>query len=196
MGKKRLFIAINLPEQVRKKLFEWELKLEQEYGLGEFRGRSINWVIKNNLHITLVFIGYATDDETYEIAKSMKEVAKQHQQFFINLERIILGPPDGSARMFWVEGSKSQELADLQNNLSAKINQLSGAKYNAYRPHINLARFKSNVSRIIKEKGAIEKKINYQFSVESIELMQSNLKRSGAEYTILELVELEGNEPR
>jgi len=198
MIKKRLFIAINLPEQVKRKLFEWELKLEQEYGLGEFRGRSINWVIRNNLHITLIFIGYATDDETYEIAKQMKEVAKNHKQFFINLEKIILGPAydkssagkPPSQRMFWVQGGKSQELADLQNDLNEEIQQLGGTKYNAFRPHINLARFKSNVSRIIKEQGTIEKKINYQIPVESIDLMQSNLKRSGAEYIILERVNL------
>jgi len=192
MSKKRLFIAINLPEQIKKKLFEWELKLEQEYRLGEFRGKYINWVIKNNLHITLIFIGYATDDETYEIAKNMKEVAKKHQHFFINLERIILGPPDGSARMFWVEGEKSQELAelqfDLENALSMGNNYQKEAR--AFKSHITLARFKSNVSKTIKEQGIIEKKINYQIPVESIELMQSNLKRSGAEYTILELVEL------
>lgn len=194
MIKKRLFIAINLPEQIKRKLFEWELKLEQEYGLGEFRGRSINWVIRNNLHITLIFIGYATDDETYEIAKQMKVVAKNHKQFFIDLERIILGPPDGNARMFWVQGGKSQELADLQNDLNEEIQQLSGAKYNAFRPHINLARFKSNVAGTIREKGMTEIKINYQIPVESIELMQSNLKRSGAEYIILERVNLGENE--
>lgn len=190
MNKKRLFIAINLPEQIKRKLFEWELKLEQEYGLGEFRGRSINWVARNNLHITLVFIGYAADDETYEIAQQMKAVAKNHKQFFIDLERIILAPPDKPARMFWVQGGKSQELADLQNDLNEEIQQLSGAKYNAFRPHINLARFKSNVARIIKEKGMTEIKIDYQIPVESIELMQSNLKRSGAEYIILERVNL------
>ncbi|MCX6730058.1 MAG: hypothetical protein NT058_00975, partial [Candidatus Portnoybacteria bacterium] len=91
MNKKRLFIAINLPETVKDKLFDWELKLEKEYELGEFRGKNINWVIKKNLHITLIFIGYATDDETYEIARIIKTVAKNHQQFFVNLEKIILG---------------------------------------------------------------------------------------------------------
>ena len=112
MNKKRIFIAINLPERVKSGLFDWELKLEQEYGLGEFRGRNINWVIKNNLHITLIFIGYATDDETYDIARKMKNVAKRHQSFFINLEKIILGPPNRSARMFWVEEKSHQELGE------------------------------------------------------------------------------------
>jgi 2'-5' RNA ligase len=195
MSKKRLFIAINLPEQIKKRLFDWELKLEQEYGLGEFRGRNVNWVIKNNLHITLIFIGYATDEETYEIAKKMKEVAKKHQSFFINLESIVLGPMGKPSRMFWVEGEKSQELADLQNDLESVLSVSSGygKEIRAFKPHITLARFKSSeVARRIKEQGIVDKKINYQVPVDSIELMQSTLGRFGPEYTILELVNLEG----
>jgi len=207
MDKKRLFIAINLPETVKNKLFDWELKLEKEYGLGEFRGKNINWVIKKNLHITLIFIGYATDDETYEIARTIKTVAKNHQQFFINLEKIILGPasanpPAGEAgatagkppiaRMFWVQGEKSQELANLQFDLEDALSM--GNNYQkevrAFSPHVTLARFESGVGKTIAEKGMVEKKINYQIPVESIELMQSTLGRSGPEYITLELVEL------
>jgi 2'-5' RNA ligase len=193
MTKKRIFIAINLPEAIKKKLFDWELKLEQEYGLGEFRGRNVSWVIKNNLHITLIFIGYATDEETYEIAKKMKEVAKKHQSFFINLESIVLGPTNKPSRMFWVQGEKSQELAELQSDLETALNMGSGHKeeVRAISPHITLARFKSSeIAKTITEKGTVEKKINYQIPVESIELMQSTLSRSGPEYTILELAEL------
>ncbi|MFH1129498.1 MAG: RNA 2',3'-cyclic phosphodiesterase [Patescibacteria group bacterium] len=192
MNKKRLFIAINLPETVKDKLFDWELKLEKEYELGEFRGKNINWVIKKNLHITLVFIGNATDDETYGIAKTIRDVAKNHQQFFVNLDKIILGPSDGSARMFWAQGGKSQELAELQFDLeeSLDIGDNPQKEARAFSPHVTLARLKSNVSKIIKEKGIIEKKINYQIPIESIELMQSTLGRSGPEYTTLELVEL------
>ncbi|HOZ16562.1 MAG TPA: RNA 2',3'-cyclic phosphodiesterase [Candidatus Portnoybacteria bacterium] len=199
MIKKRIFIAINLSKQIKKQLFDWELKLEQEYKLGEFRGKNINWVIKDNLHITLVFIGYATDDEIYDIAKKMKSVAKKHQPFFINLEKIILGPassinrPLKSKRMFWVEGEKSQELAKLQNDLEGALNMNDNYQKELYvfNPHITLARFKSSeVVKRIKEQGIVDKKISYQISVDNIELMQSNLSRRGPEYIVLESIEL------
>lgn len=193
MVKKRIFIAINLSDQLKRKLFEWELKLEQKYQLGEFRSKNINWVIKNNLHITLVFIGYVTDDETYKICKTVKEVAKNHSQFYIDLEKIITGPPHKQARMFWVEGGKSQELANLQAGLE---NTLSGA--NHYKkevrpssPHITLARFTNQVAEILPEINEIFKS---SVVVDSVDVMQSVLRRTGPEYTILERVELEGNE--
>ena len=197
MIKKRIFIAINLPEQIKKQLFDWELKLEQEYRLGEFRGRNVNWVIKNNLHITLIFIGYATDEETYEIAKTIKEIAKKHQSFFINLESIILGPVNKPSRMFWVEGEKSAELASLQNDLENALSVRGEyeKEVRGFKPHITLARFKSSeIARKIKEQGMVDKKINYQIPVDSIELMESHLSRRGPEYVVLESVSLEGNE--
>ena len=186
MTKRRLFIAINLPEEVKRKLLKYQ---EKWFDLD---AQKINWVRKENLHVTLVFIGYATDDETYEIAKTMREVAKKHEPFFVNLERIITGPPDATPRMFWVEGEKSQELANLQLDLENSLNIGVGYKKEAraFKLHITLARFKYDIARQIKERGNIEEKINYQIPVDSLELMQSDLRRTGPIYTILESVNL------
>ncbi|MFZ5559449.1 MAG: RNA 2',3'-cyclic phosphodiesterase, partial [Patescibacteria group bacterium] len=101
MTKRRLFIAINLPEEARNRLIKFQEKWM------DLDPKSINWVIKPNLHITLVFLGYMNDDEMYNICQMMKDVAKRHQPFFINLERIMVGPPNATPRMFWAEGAKS-----------------------------------------------------------------------------------------
>ncbi|PJE57654.1 MAG: RNA 2',3'-cyclic phosphodiesterase [Candidatus Portnoybacteria bacterium CG10_big_fil_rev_8_21_14_0_10_38_18] len=183
MTKRRLFIAVNLPENIKKKLIDYQRKwieLDPKY---------IHWVRESNLHITLVFIGYVTNDEMYEICNLVKEKAKQHEPFFINLEKIILGPPEKTPRMFWVEGAKSQELADLQNDLE---NALSGGglakkEIRPYKPHITLARFKYEIAKSLPK---VDELFKVQFAVETIEVMQSNLKRSGAEYVVLESVEL------
>ncbi|HUT96318.1 MAG TPA: RNA 2',3'-cyclic phosphodiesterase [Candidatus Paceibacterota bacterium] len=185
MNKRRIFIAINLPDGIKKKLIDWQRKCLPAEALAK-AGDKINWVRKENLHITLIFIGYVTDDETYEICKMTKEVAKKHQPFFINLERITTGPLNEFPRMFWVIGEKSQELANLQNDL--ENNQVK-----AFRPHITLARFKNQVA---KDLPKIDDAFIVSVPVERIDVMQSNLKRGGPEYTILESINLEGNEPR
>lgn len=176
--KRRLFIAINLPEGVRKKLAEYQGKWIN------LPNDKIRWVKKYNLHITLVFVGYVSDDEMYEIINTVKETAKKHEPFMINLERIILGPPNRTPRMFWAEGEKSQELADLQGDLQEKIEQRHGARH-AFRPHVNLARFKQGLLT-----AQVNEPLKSQIPVETIEVMQSILKRTGAEYSILESVEL------
>lgn len=180
--KRRIFIAINLPENVRRRLGDWQKQMHIRLRQGS---DEVRWVKKNNLHITLLFIGYVTDEEMYEVCQIVKEVAKRHNPFIINLERIILGPPNKPPRMFWVEGEKNKEIAELQGGLRERIEQGSGVRYEAYRPHINLARFKQGLVT-----AQVNEPFKFQIPVETIEIMQSNLKRSGAEYSILETVQL------
>jgi 2'-5' RNA ligase len=182
--KRRIFIAINLPEEVKKRLAEWQARLrsDQNQNYGE-----VKWVKKDNLHITLIFIGYVTDDEMYEIINIVKETTKEHEPFMINLENIILGPPNKTPRMFWAQGEKSQELANLQADLQEKIEQRHGGKH-AFRPHITLSRFKSSILKQLPKE--VNEPFKAQIPVEKIEIMQSNLKRTGAEYSILESIPL------
>lgn len=181
MSKRRIFIAINLPEAVKKKLADYWKKWES------LPSESIRWVKKNNIHITLLFIGYVDDNEMYNICEFVKEVARKHEPFFINLEEIILGPPNKTPRMFWAQGEKSKELADLQADLQEKIEQKHGARH-AFRPHITLSRFRSGILKQLPKE--INEPFKAQILVESIEIMQSNLRRSGAEYSILESITL------
>jgi 2'-5' RNA ligase len=182
MNKRRIFVAVNISENLKEKLVNYQEKWP------DLDPKKIRWTGKSNLHITLVFVGYVTDDEMYEICAQVKEVAKRHEPFFINFEKIILGPPHDTPRMFWVEGEKSQNLADLQTDLRDAIEQRSGVKYKAFRPHITLARFRFAVAKNLPEN--LEEPFKAQVSVDTIEVMQSNIKRTGAEYTVLESVEL------
>lgn len=181
MIKRRLFIAINLPERVKGRLVEYQSKWD------ELDPKFIRWVNKNNLHATLLFIGYVDDDETYRICRLVRETAQKHEPFKISLERIVLGPPNKTPRMFWAEGEKSQELADLQADLQEKIEQRHGGRH-AFRPHITLSRFKSSILKQLPKD--LNEPFQAQIPVETIEVMQSNLKRTGAEYSVLESVEL------
>lgn len=179
--KRRLFIAINLPEEIKRRLVEYQRKWDNlDPGF-------IHWVSKSNLHITLLFIGYVNDDETYRICQLVREVAQKHEPFNISLERIILGPSNKTPRMFWAEGEKSQELADLQADLQEKIEQRHGGRH-AFRPHITLSRFKHSILKQLPRD--LNEPFPAQIPVETIEVMQSNLKRTGAEYSVLESVEL------
>jgi len=75
MTKRRLFIAVNLPENIKKKLIDYQRKwieLDPKY---------IHWVRESNLHITLVFIGYVGDEEMLEICHLAKEVIGKYLLF-------------------------------------------------------------------------------------------------------------------
>ncbi len=184
--KHRIFIAINLPENVRKKLEDYQRKWPE---------LPIRWTKSYNLHITLVFLGYLSDEEILEVCNVTREVASRNSQFSINLKKIIYGPPKKMPpRMVWVEGEKSIELGKLQKDLNNSFSGLSqelkpeSRKGGALAPHITLGRLKSWEFRAIEPEARpeVNEEIDLNFEVNSIDVMESELKKGGPNYTLLE----------
>ncbi len=185
--KHRIFIAINLPEDIKKELYSFQLKRLELPCL---------WTKKENLHITLAFLGYVFDQELLGVFKIAKETALKQQPFFINLTKIIYGPPKKPPRMIWAEGEKSEELgklqADLENSLLSSSVKGKTAENRPYTPHITLGRIRQWEFRKLEpeERPEVNEEIDLNFEVNSIEVMESQLKKGGAEYTVLESAKL------
>jgi len=178
----RIFIAINLPEDIKKELFSYSEK---------FAELPARWTSKDNLHITLVFLGDLTDQELADACITVKEVAQKHGSFSLNINKILYGPPNKMPpKMVWAEGEKSKELSNLKNDLEKSL--LEKIKFvpegRGFAPHITLARISAWEFKAIEpdERPEIDEKIDLSFTVESIEVMESVLKRGGPQYTILE----------
>lgn len=183
----RIFIAINLPEDIKNNLVSWQEK---------FSELPCRWTRKDNLHITLFFIGSVNDEEILDILKITKEVAGRHTPFSINFKRICYGPPGKiPPRMVWVEGEKSKELGRLQQDLENSFLNVNIGKteLREYAPHLTLGRIKEWEFRKIEpeERPEVETSINLTFEINSIEIMESELKRAGPEYYVLESLSLE-----
>lgn len=183
----RIFIAINLPEEIKKELGSFRLKWPE---------LPVRWTKKENLHITLVFLGYVRDEELLEIFEAVKEAAAKNQPFFINLKEICYGPTNKKTpRMIWVKGEKSMALsklqADLENALTGRIPQFE-KENRAFSPHITLGRIKSWEFKRMEpeERPEIKEEISLGFEVNSIEIMESKLKPKGPDYFVLESVVL------
>jgi 2'-5' RNA ligase len=188
--RRRIFIAINLPQEIKNKLISYQR---------EWPELPVRWIMADNLHITLVFIGYVSDEELLETCKTAKEVAKRHSPFSITINRICYGPiKKMPPRMIWAVGEKSQEFASLKNDLDKSLLDSGGVRFSPERrefsPHITLGRIRQWEWRRIEpeERPVVDRELNLTFQVASIEVMESKLKRGGAEYAILESEELGG----
>lgn len=186
----RIFIAINLPEDIKRELSKYREKWPE---------LPAKWTNKDNLHITLEFLGDLTDQELADVCKVTGEVAKRHKLFSVTLNKVLYGPPRKiPPRMVWVEGEKSDELADLKKDLQECLMEEVSFKperpkgYPGFTPHITLARIKEWEWKRIEpeERPEVSEEINLVFTVESIEVMESELKRGGPQYTILESCQL------
>jgi len=182
----RVFIAINLPAEIKRELANFQSKWPE---------LPVRWVRLENLHITLAFLGYLSDEELVEVLKITKEAAQRNSAFQINLVKICYGPPKKMPpRMIWVEGEKSKELGklqgDLENSLAGRITYKEESR--PYTPHITLGRIRQWEFRQIEpeERPEVNEEISLSFGIKSIEVMESQLKKGGAEYTILESAQL------
>jgi 2'-5' RNA ligase len=181
--KHRIFIAINLPAEIKKELAKFYDKWPE---------LPAKWTVKDNFHITLEFLGDLSDVEIGDACKIVADVAKRHSAFSINLKKVSYGPPKKNPpKMVWVEGEKSEELAELKKDLQEEL--LENIRFRpdedrGFAPHITLARISEWEFKKfeIDERPEINEEIDLFFTAESIEVMESELKRGGPVYTILE----------
>jgi RNA 2',3'-cyclic 3'-phosphodiesterase len=178
----RIFVAINLPNDIKRQLFNYSEKWPE---------LPAKWTAKDNLHITLEFLGHMTDEEVGEICMSVKNVAERHNSFSLSLSQILYGPPKKiPPKMIWAEGEKSENLfllrQDLEDSLIEKISFVPENR--TFAPHITLARINAWAWKGIEpeERPEIKEFLDLIFTVESIEVMESEMKKGGPVYTIIE----------
>jgi 2'-5' RNA ligase len=92
--------------------------------------------------------------------------------------------------MIWAVGEKSDNLKVFKEDLLEYLKEEIRFKpeVRGFAPHITLARIKEWQYRQIEpeERPEINEEINLIFTVESVEIMESELTRGGPVYTILE----------
>lgn len=194
---KRLFIAINLPKEVNKKIDDMTRDLAAIAGSGDLR-----WLKPENRHLTISFLGWQPDEAIDKILKSIKETAKDFECPEIELERIILAPAGEKPRMVWMAGSKesSKIISRIKDKLENSLID-NGVRFRqelrAYNAHINLARFRNLDERTLDTMktrvDGLEIKDAIIFKAQSLDLIESNLRRSGAEYTVLSAMPFESD---
>lgn len=179
--KRRIFIAINLPPKTK----DWLVQFQDQYC-----ELPVRWTKAENLHLTLTFIGYVTDEQMLEICAVARQAVSEVEPFFIQFKKITLGPPGKPPRLIWLEGQPSPALAELKSRLEKLLLEgetgFAKAEVRAFSPHITLARINMEQWRNLPQKPTINEAFEAQIPVNSIEVMESDLRRGGAEYTILE----------
>lgn len=182
----RVFVAINLPEKIKKELIDFSQK---------WPDLPVRWTKEESLHLTLAFLGYLNDEDLVKVCQAIQEIDSKHSSFSITFTKIDYGPKDKEApRLIWLEGEKSKELSLLKKSLDKILIQTIGflPENRDFTPHITLARIRKwDWQRIEpEERPEITEDFLMDFEVRSIEVMESRLKKSGAEYAILESIKL------
>ena len=194
----RIFIAINLPEEIKDKLVSYQYEVEDlfsPYRGEDFNAKICRWTKKENLHVTLEFLGYLTDEELIELCQKTRESVCEKKSFNLNLNEICYGPPDKKPpRSMNPSDSFLGSSASSTKNKTPRMVWVTGERIKEFNitPHITLGRIKTWQFKQIdpEERPEIKKEIDLTFKVKSIEIMESRLKRGGLEYIVLESIPL------
>lgn len=178
----RIFLAINIPESLKEEMLRAKDKLLE---------LPCRWTSKENLHFTLVFLGNTSDKELEEVISLAKRVGGQHKRFSIVLSHIQYGPTQSDPRMVWAKGNAPQELLSLQKDLEKAFSASTilhfALEKRPYSLHLTLARLNEFELQKMEqdELPILDEEISWEIPVSSFEIMESQLKREGAEYTII-----------
>jgi 2'-5' RNA ligase len=176
----RLFVALDLPDEVRRSLSELIAKLKP-------RSRGAHWVQLASLHITLKFIGHVENTKLGPIHDALSGV---HSSQPVDLTFCGMGffPNGRRPRAVWCGVHASANLANLAADIDRALAHLGvDAETRPFTPHLTLARFKSDegVADLVRAAEGMESTEFGSATETEFHLYESLLKPSGAQYNRL-----------
>lgn len=182
----RLFIAIDIPEPLKKKL----TSLQQTI----FADTNVKWVEQQNLHLTLKFLGDTPSDRCPDIIQAIQQTGAEFSPFELKLKGVGTFPAKGSPKVVWIGiGAEKSELIALQQKLEQNLAGIGfppeGRKYS---PHLTLGRPRET-HKLVKLQTNINQHKDQEvgiWQVSAMKLIQSTLTKSGPIYQTLATITL------
>ena len=187
----RCFIAIELPDEVKRGLTQLQAQLKS--------GNQpwVKWVDPYSIHLTLKFLGNVAADRIGEITGAMGEAVQGASPFHLEVKDLGVFPNLRRVQVAWVGLSgEVDKLVQLQQRIESNLAGLGFApEPRRFTPHLTLARLRDRASPDERQRfGQLitdtRFEAAYTFQVDAISLIRSQLTREGAIYSRIGSVEL------
>ncbi len=192
MGQIRAFLAVELPENVLRRLAQVQQRLRQALP-------NLAYVRPEGLHITLKFLGEISEEQVAAVSRSVRATASRFSRFRLHIEGLGTFPPQGQPRVVWLGVAGDVPiLSALAVQVEQDLKRLGLRQEDRpFSPHLTLARVRQRLSageltqlRLLGQQLA--GKIGREFEIVEISLMRSHLRSGGAVYERLEAYPLGG----
>lgn len=176
----RLFIAIPIPDSVKKQLIELQQPI-----------RNVRWQQEDKMHLTLHFLGETDKDRAKRVQEKLDQI--EHSAFSLTIEGLGYFPEGGNPKVLWAGIKENKSLYELQKTVENSCTSLGfEAEDRPFKPHITLAR----MSRVSKDDIAslIDNHKDFRIAdipVKEFALYESQLDSDGAVYDKLKIFQLE-----
>lgn len=183
----RLFVAIDLPREVREALARLAAELRPELP-------GLRWARPEGIHLTLRFLGEAGPDAARKVTDALLAgIAGRFRPMAIEVRGAGLFPERGRPRVLWAGVSTDGPLAPLRDAVES-ICVAAGfpPESRPFRPHLTLARCGEGKPQagLAGVTARLAERLFGRFEAESIVLFESLLAPGGARYRPLATVAL------
>lgn len=183
----KLFVALNLPSKVRKRLHKAAAPLRET-------DWAMRWVEPESIHLTLKYLGEVRPDSADAVQAAAHRVASKTEPFRISMSQLGAFPSVRRPRVIWVGAEATPELRCLKHDLEWELAPLGFERETrAYHPHLTLGRVKEDVRagefRDFEE-HVRDFKYTAKLDVRTIEVMRSQRSPKGTRYERLSSLKL------
>ena len=184
----RLFVALDLPDDVRAGIVDWQRTALADPALRVVRPEA--------LHMTLVFLGYQAEKDAKTIGRQAFSVDGPAPAIELSAEPV--GVPPGKRPRLIALAANSDETVALQRRVEERLVEAGyhEPEKRAFWPHLTVARVKPEApgsrkpALIRTSPHPLPEHMFRFFRPTRLVLFKSHLRRSGAEYESLAELEL------
>jgi len=184
----RTFIAINLGNLLRDRCIALQETLADS-------GTDVKWVEKENLHLTLLFLGEVEDRTLPALCRAVADCCGEHPPFTLGVESVGCFPNPRRPRVVWAGvAAGSAELIALHDALEPPLLDLGCYRREArqYTPHVTLGRVQGDGDTDVLA-AALTKQAKWrggETEVREVCVFSSELRPKGPVYTVLSRAKL------
>lgn len=178
----RLFVAVNLKDDERKKLHKAAAPLRNS-------GMPVRWAEPSALHLTLKFLGEVRPQNVNAVMEAVRAVAAKAVPHDVELGGFGAFPTIRRPRVIWAGAEAKPELRSLKHDLEWELAALGFEReLRAFQPHITLGRAdEDSEAGLFRDLETIIGDIRYKgrAQIRQVDLMSSRLTAEGARYEIV-----------
>jgi len=137
----RLFVAVDIDPETRAQLGEARDAMQAALLTSRVPPR-VTWVKPENAHVTLRFIGEASEATAIRIGAALKQMTGA-TGFDVSWDRLGGFPNDRRPRVVWIGPRSADALADLAQQVNDVLTPIVGpGESRPFAPHLTLGRVK------------------------------------------------------
>jgi RNA 2',3'-cyclic 3'-phosphodiesterase len=178
----RLFLAINLPSDVRREIVAATAPVRDA-------APELSWVDESKLHLTLKFLGEQSSETAAAVRDATARVAAGHREIVMRLSKVGAFPNFRRSRVVWLGVEPDPRLELLHHDVEVACQALGfEVEGRPFRPHLTLARVKQRLpEERARALSRAARRVEYSADVvvRSLDLMRSELGSSASSYSTL-----------